>query len=145
MKPFLPILLLSASAFFACEKNTHQPKPPVFHTVQWRWTSYTLPGAGNGSFQPARDSTVILFLDGDSSFNIRVNGSLLSAGYYHTTPDSVQMNFSTPALVYPNSSLRLCTTCALTVSKDSLTLRPPLASQGNGSTFIFVKLLIGEQ
>jgi hypothetical protein len=110
--------------------------------AQWQWTSYTLPGAGNNSLKPARDSTVILFLDGDSSFNIRINDSLVSAGYYHTTPDSAQMNFSTPALVYPGNGLRLCTTCDLTVSKDTLTLRPPLANALNGNIFIFIKPVI---
>lgn len=135
MRPFLAILLI-ALTLFACHKG-HEKSSSLPPYKGWRWVSYSLPGGG--LLQPARDSTAILYLYGDSSFNILVNNYLLSWGSYTMNRDSGFMTFSTPALLYPPDSLRLCTGCALTISRDTITLRPPLANPTNYGTFTFVR------
>jgi len=134
MKRFLllPVFLV----LLACHKNK-PPKipfnPPLSNV--WRWISVTVPG---GLRQPAKDSAVLLVLDRDSAFNVAINGVYGPAGHYHINPDSNFMTFSVPPVLY-SDSLRLCGTCALTVSADTITLKAPAANPTNYGLFTFVR------
>ena len=141
MKPFLTALLVSAIVLFACHKSKQTTSVNPVRYSTWQWVNYFLPVGPNGeTLQPAHDSMVTLFLDGDSNFNIRINDSLVSAGYYRVTPDSLQMVFSIQPLIYPNGP-RLCLDCALSFStdRDTLTLSYPVANPRGGGTFTFIR------
>ncbi|HLZ88818.1 MAG TPA: hypothetical protein VKQ52_16300 [Puia sp.] len=149
MKPFLPILLPGAvlifalaalSALSACHKGAKKPTIPTPLYSQWQWVSYSIPPGPNGNeLRPAKDSLVLLFMDADSNFNIRINDSLVSAGYYKISADSTDMYLTPAALLYPPDSLRLCTACSLSIVGDTLRLRAPFANPTNYGTFTFAK------
>ena len=137
MRPFPSVLLLTTFVLFACHKNKAPKKPvnPPLSNV-WRWTSYSLPGGGLR--QPARDSAVFLALNGDSTAVTFVSGSIVSVAYFHINPDSTFMTFSFPVLL-SGDSLKLCTSCALTISPDTITLQAPVANPSNYGVFTFVR------
>ena len=135
-------LLMSAFALFACHKSRPKTSGNPVALSQWRWTNLTVPVAsGVGNWQPASDSVVILSLDDDSTFNIRINDSLASAGRYRVTPDSQQIIFSISAPIYPNG-LVLCGNCGLSFSsdRDTIGLRLPLSGPRNIGLFTFIRL-----
>jgi hypothetical protein len=135
-------LLVSAFTLFACHKSRQMATTYPLASSQWRWTNLTVPiGSGVGNWQPASDSVVILSLDGDSGFKIRINDSLASAGHYRVTPDSQQMVFSISAPIYPNGLL-LCGNCGLTFSgdRDTIGLRLPLSNPLNIGLYTFIRV-----
>lgn len=136
MRPFPVTLLLTTLVLFACHKKT--PNKPANQPLSnvWRWTSYSLPGGGLR--QPAPDSPVYLVLDRDSAALTYIYYSIASVAYYHINRDSSFMTFSGPLLL-SRDSLKLCTSCALTVSGNTITLQAPTANPANYGVFTFVR------
>ena len=135
MRPFPVTLLLTTLVLFACHKAQKKPVYPSLSNV-WRWTSYRLPGGGLR--QPDRDSPVYLVLSNDSVSDVFIDGYLGSFSHYHINRDSSFMTFSVPVLL-TRDSLALCTSCALTVSGDTVTLQLPTANPSNYGMFTFVR------
>jgi len=135
MRPFPVALLLFPFVLFACHKAQKKPAYPPLSNV-WRWTSYSLPGGGLR--QPAPDSPVFLVLTGDSTSEVSIDGLLGSLGYFHINRDSSFMTFSIPPML-TRDSLKLCASCALTISGDTITLQRPTANPTNYGVFTFVR------
>ena len=136
MRPFLATLLLTTLILLACHKTQKKPVYPSLSNV-WRWVSYSQPG---GPLKPSGDSAVFLVLTSDSTWEVFIGGLLGSPGYYQINRDSSFMTFSTPALLYLSpDSLKLCTACAMTISRDTITLQWPTANPTNYGVFTFAR------
>jgi hypothetical protein len=131
--PFLLIVLAS------CHKTNKATESGLLQ--QWKLSEWDVSGPGTARYYPGPDTTIVLDLASNGSYNVQINGNSYSSGTFRISNPLTEV-MTGPRVIFGSTvqlkpDLGMIDDDFYSISGGTLTIRAVLISPGFNSSYIF--------